>query len=172
MGRPKLSKKNRRASVTISVSRELLAKAKASSNASRFFEEAGRFYQENARLDLSPPKDRAMTIEEVVVEFMNGDWKLAAGEIIRHVRYHKNFLGMMTPPVGEFKRLALLASIIVTLADELEISPPGWATSTFKLDEPWFLSGLESMRATALIESPPYFRRNGIFITKEFLIRV
>lgn len=172
MGRPRLDQKKHRESITITLPPELIAKARASGNASRFFEVAGRLAHEEGQFSRNVSKQNVMTFEDVVSEFMSGDWKLAAGEIIRHIRHNVSFRGVELPPVGEFKRLALLAAIIMTLADELGISPPLWATSSFRLDEPWFLSGLESMRAIAIVESPPYFRRNGIFVTKEFLMRV
>lgn len=39
------------------------------------------------------------------------------------------------------------------------------------LPEPWFVAGVENLKATALVESPLPFRRNNIFVLGNFLSR-
>jgi hypothetical protein len=39
------------------------------------------------------------------------------------------------------------------------------------LSEPWFVSGMENLKASALLESPLPFRRNNVFVLGNFLSR-
>ncbi|NCO37375.1 MAG: hypothetical protein COZ06_23865 [Armatimonadetes bacterium CG_4_10_14_3_um_filter_66_18] len=39
------------------------------------------------------------------------------------------------------------------------------------LPEPWFVSGIENLKATALVESPTHFRKRRIFVLGNFLER-
>ena len=66
---------------------------------------------------------------------------------------------------------ALLASIVCTLCDELKIKIPAWAFKTQWLKCPWFVSGIENLKAMAISESPIYFRRNNIWVLDNFLSR-
>ncbi len=77
------------------------------------------------------------------------------------------------PPVKQtpLKYRALLASTVAHLCFELGVVTPTWAEKTIFLEEPWFISGVERLRAMALLESPVYFRRNNIFVLENFLAR-
>jgi hypothetical protein len=66
---------------------------------------------------------------------------------------------------------ALLAGIVVSLADEVGIAAPAWATKRYELPQPWFVAATESLKAMALLESPLPFRRNNIFVGSNFLSR-
>lgn len=66
---------------------------------------------------------------------------------------------------------ALLNSTACALAAELGSAPPWWAMHPLTLPEPWFVAGVESLKATALVESPLPFRRNNIFVLGNFLSR-
>jgi hypothetical protein len=39
------------------------------------------------------------------------------------------------------------------------------------LPDPWFVAGIENLKASALVESPVQFRRNNIFVLGNFLSR-
>jgi hypothetical protein len=39
------------------------------------------------------------------------------------------------------------------------------------LPRPWFVAGVENLKATALVESPLPFRRNNVFVLGNFLSR-
>ncbi|MEO8061629.1 MAG: hypothetical protein ABI821_02665 [Pseudomonadota bacterium] len=67
---------------------------------------------------------------------------------------------------------ALINSTACALAAELGESPPWWATRPLFLSEPWFVSGVENLKASALVESPTSFRRNNVFVLGNFLSRV
>lgn len=66
---------------------------------------------------------------------------------------------------------ALLNSTACALAAEFNEAPPWWAMHPLTLPEPWFVAGVESLKATALVESPLPFRRNNIFVLGNFLSR-
>lgn len=66
---------------------------------------------------------------------------------------------------------ALLNSTACSLAAELGVSPPWWAMHPLELSEPWFVSGVENLKASALVESPLPFRRNNVFVLGNFLSR-
>jgi hypothetical protein len=38
--------------------------------------------------------------------------------------------------------------------------------------DPWFVSGMENLKAITLVESPLHFRRRKIFVLGNFLSRV
>lgn len=66
---------------------------------------------------------------------------------------------------------ALINSTACALAAEMGLPPPWWAMNPLVLDEPWFVSGVENLKASALVESPVYFRRNNVFVLGNFLSR-
>lgn len=66
---------------------------------------------------------------------------------------------------------ALLNATACALAAELGVPPPWWAMRSLVLPEPWFVSGVENLKATALVESPLAFRRNNVFVLGNFLSR-
>lgn len=55
---------------------------------------------------------------------------------------------------------------------EFKIPAPKWASASMWLKDPWFVSGIENLKAMALIESPMEFRCNHIFVLSNFLSRV
>lgn len=79
---------------------------------------------------------------------------------------------LLPPPSSSDERLqALFASVVVSLCEEVEVDSPTWAKKRYFLPEPWFVSGMQSLKATALLESPLPFRRNNIFVLENFLTR-
>lgn len=67
---------------------------------------------------------------------------------------------------------AMLASTIEYLCDELQVNPPDWVWEVPSCRDPWFVSGIENLKAIAIVESPVYFRRRKIFVLENFLERV
>jgi hypothetical protein len=49
---------------------------------------------------------------------------------------------------------------------------PQWTWDIPSCKEPWFVSGVENLKAIALAESPVFFRRRKIFVLENFLQRV
>ena len=76
-------------------------------------------------------------------------------------------------PVSETPKnlVALFASTVLCLCDELGTDVPSWAKREYFLDEPWFPSDTESLKAMALLESPVFFKKNNIFVLENFLKR-
>jgi hypothetical protein len=66
---------------------------------------------------------------------------------------------------------ALLNATACSLAAELGEPPPWWAMHPLVLADPWFVAGVENLKATALVESPLVFRRNNVFVLGNFLSR-
>ncbi len=100
-------------------------------------------------------------------------WKLHFMELVDEFRRTVNPLLLLLPPPTELPHSlrALLASIACSLSDEAGIDPPTWAGKSYYLDKPWFVSGMESLKATAILESPLAYRRNNIFVQENFLNR-
>jgi hypothetical protein len=70
---------------------------------------------------------------------------------------------------------ALFHAVCSSLLDEVGVPQekwPTWLSTTEWLPDPWFLSGMESLKATAILESPVWFRRNNIWVFDNFLNRV
>jgi transcriptional regulator with XRE-family HTH domain len=72
-----------------------------------------------------------------------------------------------TPPEVQ----ALLASTVEALCAERKISVPPWCMAIDGLKEPWFVSGMENLKALSLVESPVHFRKRNIFVLGNFLER-
>jgi hypothetical protein len=50
------------------------------------------------------------------------------------------------------------------------MSPPAWVDDPSRfLEEWWFVSGLRSLHANALVHSPISFKRRGVFIGEDSL---
>jgi len=65
-----------------------------------------------------------------------------------------------------------MASIVEYLCKELSIPAPAWALDYPSLPNPWFVAGVENLKAIALVESPVVFRKRKIFVLSNFLTRV
>jgi len=67
---------------------------------------------------------------------------------------------------------AIMASMVEFLCMHHEHAVPNWCAGILPLKEPWFVSGIENLKATALVESPVHFRKRNIFVMSDFLDRV
>jgi hypothetical protein len=69
------------------------------------------------------------------------------------------------PPTGDARYDALLAALVEHLCARWDMPTPVWADEPERFVEPWwFVSGLRSLHATALVQSPISFARRGVFI--------
>jgi transcriptional regulator with XRE-family HTH domain len=66
---------------------------------------------------------------------------------------------------------SLLASTVETLCAERGLPPPWWCGGVGVLAMPWFVAGVENLKALALLESPAHFRKRNIFVLANFLSR-
>lgn len=67
---------------------------------------------------------------------------------------------------------ALVAASVESLCDELGLEPPQWLEQIPECGEPWFVSGLERLKAITIVQSPLRFRMRKIFVLENFLSRV
>jgi hypothetical protein len=72
----------------------------------------------------------------------------------------------------EQKMDALAAATVESLCDELGLEPPGWLELIPENAEPWFVSGLERLKAIAIVQGPLRFRMRKFFVLENFLSRV
>jgi hypothetical protein len=74
--------------------------------------------------------------------------------------------------LGDEKMDAVLASVAESICDELKLPIPDWLSKVPACREPYFVSGLENLKATAIVESPLRFRIRKVFVLENFLHRV
>lgn len=100
-------------------------------------------------------------------------WKIHFMNFVDEFRRKRDVRLISLPPVStlDIKLMALLASITAQLCHEAEIDTPTWACREYFLDRPWFVTGMESLKASAIFESAPEFRKNNIFVQENFLWR-
>jgi hypothetical protein len=67
---------------------------------------------------------------------------------------------------------ALLASTAEALCDEIGMEVPEWLSTVPASAQPYFVSGLENLKAISIVESPLRFRIRKIFVLENFLSRV
>lgn len=138
-----------------------------------------KFMGRKLEILLLPPKDCVSDHSSVAVSMkvtIDGpdSWKIHFMEMADEFRKTQDPRLVLLPPVGSLppKLKALLASMVLRLCGELNLAPPEWAERRHFLNTPWFPSGVESLKATALLESPLEFRLNNIFVQGNFLSRV
>ncbi len=77
------------------------------------------------------------------------------------------------PSTGDVRVDAALAGLAEHLARHDGWVPPLWSFDPARYAMPWwFVSGVTSWHATALVESPLAFRKRGVFLTASGLDRV
>jgi hypothetical protein len=71
------------------------------------------------------------------------------------------------PPTGDRRFDAFLAALVEYLcAREFGVAPV-WVNHPSRfLDQWWFMSGIRSLEANAIVHSPISFKRHGVFITE------
>jgi len=75
------------------------------------------------------------------------------------------------PSAVEERLMALIAGTTEALCREAAVREPGWCQAISALTDPWFVSGVENLKVSALVESPFPFRRRNIFVLGNFLAR-
>lgn len=99
-------------------------------------------------------------------------WALFLMDFVDDFRYYKDPQAITEPLAYTDPRLdPLLASTVESLCDELGLDTPDWLAAVPACATPWFVSGVESLKAIALVESPLRFRIRKIFVLKNFLSR-
>lgn len=70
------------------------------------------------------------------------------------------------PTVGDLRFDALLAAVVEHGCACRRVKAPGWVDGPGRfLESWWFVAGMRSLHADALVHSPISFARRGVFIT-------
>lgn len=100
-------------------------------------------------------------------------WKTHLFDFVDAFRSTRNVALVQECPVTELdpRLRALCASVTEALCYETGMPPPAWCAGIPALHSPWFVAGIENLKAMALVESPAWFRARGIFVLGNFLER-
>ena len=97
---------------------------------------------------------------------------LALMDFVDDFRRRRDLAAISEPFSLEHERFdAMAASTAERLCDEIGAPPPSWRADVPACTHPWFVSGLESLKAIAIVESPARFRVRKIFVLENFLSR-
>jgi hypothetical protein len=100
-------------------------------------------------------------------------WKLFLFDFVDNFRYSKDFRAISDPfELDDNKFDALLASTAESICKEINLEIPDWISEVPACDEPFFVSGFESLKAAAIVQSPLPFRLRKVFVMENFLSRV
>jgi hypothetical protein len=117
------------------------------------------------------------TVENLSDDLTKGDpWKIQLFNFVDGFRTEKEnkeaLISMRPSNLLPAQMQSLIASTVASLAEEAGIEYPLWCLDrSYFLKDPWFVSGVKSLYATALTESPLHYRRNNIFVLDNFLSR-
>ncbi|MGB8509538.1 MAG: hypothetical protein WCD76_14220 [Pyrinomonadaceae bacterium] len=115
------------------------------------------------------------TLREVR-EQINADrrnWCVYLMDFVDDFRYYKDKCAVADAfELSDNRMDALLASTSETLCDEAGLTPPPWLSEVPPCEEPFFVGGLENLKAISIVESPLRFRMRKIFVLENFLSRV
>ena len=128
---------------------------------------------------VSMPQRRPRTLKEVV------QWGAVHGNVDGYLRefldefYLVREAGVREvmlseePPLASDRHIdAYMGAVAEHLAGRYGVAVPGWVSASARfLKTPFFPCGLESLKATLLVESPVAFRRRLIFVGSDPLYR-
>lgn len=118
--------------------------------------------------------DSIWSISEKITTRGEDSWKQFLFEFVDAFRNQASESLIETPPVPKTgpRIRALLTSTVEMLCHELNLDVPWWTAGVGTLPEPWFVSAVENLKASALIESPVWYRKRQIFVLDNFLERI
>jgi len=100
-------------------------------------------------------------------------WVVWLMDFVDDFRYHRNPAALSEPfEMNDTKLDALLASTAEQLCADMGLECPDWVLQVPACLSPWFVAGMQSLKAIALVESPLRFRIRKIFVLENFLSRV
>lgn len=116
------------------------------------------------------------TLDEIKSAMIAGGehWYVPFMDFVDDFRRTKDHVELFNAPLklDSPRYDALLASTVECLCDEQGVEAPEWVWNIPSLKEPWFVSGIEDLKAMAIAQSPVYYRRRLIFVLENFLSRV
>jgi hypothetical protein len=100
-------------------------------------------------------------------------WQIPLMDFVDFFRHTKDISAATKPPSppANDKIDAILASTVEYLCSEMKLPVPKWTKDIPSCHEPWFVSGVENLKAISIAESPVYFRIRKIFTLANFLDR-
>lgn len=111
------------------------------------------------------------TKEKIAADQNN--WAVHLMDFVDDFRYYKDPRAIAEPfALSDPQIDAVLASTAEYLCDELNIETPKWLSKVPACKDPYFVSGMENLKALALVESPLRFRIRKVFVLENFLSRV
>ncbi len=111
------------------------------------------------------------TKQRIVADPTN--WAIALMDFVDDFRYFKDPSAIVEAINFDNEKMdALLAATVHYLCNESDLKIPDWVWAAPPCRHPWFVSGLENLKAIALVESPLPFRLRKIFVLENFLVRV
>lgn len=111
------------------------------------------------------------TKEKIIAEPVH--WRVWLMDFVDDFRYYKNAEMIAEKfELSDDKIDALLASTAEYLCEEMKIEKPPWLSEIPPTVEPYFVSGIENLKAAAIVESPLCFRIRKVFVLEDFLSRV
>lgn len=121
----------------------------------------------------APAGDTLAEAAERVLQDGFDSWKVHFFDFVDAFRRSPSPAAVERAPslASDLRVLALFASAVETLCADLDVPPPLWCAGVRPLEEPWFVSGVETLKVSALLESPAAFRRRGVYVMSGFLDR-
>lgn len=136
------------------------------------------FYNRELQI-ITYPRDHSPSCSAVAVGFYVSrdgfdSWKIHLMNLVDEFRKTNDHRLFVLPPDASCppEIVALIAGTVLELCRDLGLPAPQWAHDAKPLSKPWFVSGMESLKATALLESPYGFRSKNIFVQRNFLSRI
>ena len=116
-----------------------------------------------------------MTLKETKRQMLADSrwWKLYFYDFVDEFRRSRN-VEMIAEPfeLSDEKADALLASTVEKLCDELKLEVPEWIKNVPSTKEPYFVCGVENLKAILIVQSPIRFKMRNVFVSESFLSRV
>lgn len=120
------------------------------------------------------PVDSIAVLSFSILKGLDAPWRIHLFNFVDAFRRSQNKIALIQePPLAETPAplKPLLASTVEALCAEANLPIPDWCEGIAPLPDPWFVSGVENLKASALVESPAYFRKRNIFVLGNFLER-
>ncbi len=100
------------------------------------------------------------------------NWSLYLMNFVDDFRYYKNKESIQEGILFSDEKIdPLLASTVEYLCDEVKLDYPEWTSKIPACVHPYFVSGVENLKALSLAQSPLVFRIRKIFVLENFLER-
>lgn len=101
------------------------------------------------------------------------NWEIPFMEFVDDFRRHRAIDLIEEPFENDDDQFdALLASTVEYLCHETGVNVPEWILEVPACKKPWFVSGIEALKAITIVESPLEFRVRKVFVLENFLDRV